>query len=110
MTKMTVIQKVLTSVMAIFGVGGIVVSVLPTFAPVASTITAIISACSEALAVVSGIWLAGTSDKVLSQEEVEKLTKEKEEKTKAKQLERATAIVEQYETAKAIVEESKKVR
>lgn len=70
MTKSTFIQKILTAVIAVFGVGGIVVAFLPQFAPVAEEITKIVSICMEGLASISGIALATTSDKVLSEEEV----------------------------------------
>ena len=70
MTKSTFIQKILTAIIAIFGVGGIVVAFLPQFAPVAEEITKIVSICMEGLASISGIALATTSDKVLSEEEV----------------------------------------
>lgn len=107
MTKSTVLQKVLTTIMAIFGVGGIVVTCLPQFASVAQLITTIIGCCSEGIAVISGIWLSQTSDKVLSQEECEAIKKAREDKINAKELQKAIAIVEEYENAKAIVEKNK---
>jgi type III secretory pathway component EscT len=107
MTKSTVLQKILTTVIAIFGVGGVVVGFLPKFAPIAEEISLYCAMASEALAVISGLWLAGTSDKVLSAEEVEAEKKAKEEKAKEKKLEWARAKMAEYEEAKKVLEENK---
>ena len=101
MTKNTVLQKILTSVIAVFGVGGVVVGFLPKFAPVAENITLYCSIASEALAAISGIWLGFTHDKVLSAEEVEAKKVAKEEKAKEKEIEKYRAIVTEYDHAKA---------
>ena len=108
MTKSTVLQKILTTILAVFGVGGVVVYFLPQFTPIAAQVSNISAMCSEAIAVISGIWLAGTSDKVLSAEEIEAAKKAKEDKVKAKELEKAKAIVAEYENAKAVIEKADK--
>ena len=109
MTKSTVLQKILTTILAVFGASGVVVFFLPQFTPIAAQVSNIVAMCSEALAVVSGIWLATTSDKVLSAEEIEADKKAKEAKAQAKELEKAKAIVAEYENAKAVVEKAEAV-
>lgn len=109
MTKSTVLQKVLTTILSIFGVGGIVVAFLPQFTPIATQVTNIIAMVSEAIAVVSGIWLSATSDKVLTAEEVAKLNEAKEQKEiakKQKEVAKAKAELERIENLKKIVAES----
>lgn len=101
MTKMTILQKVLTSILAVFGVGGIVVGIFPTFLDISEYVTNIVSAISEGIAVVSGIWLATTSDAVLTDEEVATLEAEEKAKKKAE----AQALLDKYEEAKKIVSE-----
>ena len=108
MTKSTVLQKILTTILAVFGAGGVVVYFLPQFTPIAAQVSNIVAMCSEAIAVIFGIWLAGTSDKVLSAEEIEAAKKAKEDKAKAKELEKAKAIVAEYENAKAVIEKADK--
>lgn len=111
MTKSTVLQKILTSIIAVFGVGGIVANFLPQFAPIASQVSQIAAICSEALAVLSGIWLSMTSDKVLTEEEVAAEKAKAEEKAKAqeqKKLESAKKLVSEYEAAKKLVEDAAK--
>ncbi len=103
MTKSTVLQKILTTIIAIFGVGGVIVGFLPQFTPIAKDVSTYCSMFSEVIAVASGIWLAGTHDKVLTAEEIEAEKAAKAEKEKAKNLEKAKAIVAEYENAKAIV-------
>ena len=104
MTKNTILQKFLTTVLAIFGVGGIIVGFLPKFAPIAEEITMYCSMASEVIAVISGIWLANTHDKVLSAEEVEAEKLAKETKAKEKEIEKYRAIVTEYDHAKAEIE------
>lgn len=101
MTKSTILQKILTTIIALFGIGGVVVFFIPQFTPVAKQVTDICAMVSEGLAVVSGIWLSATSDKVLSDEEIA----EKEKAEKAKQLEKAKALIaKSQENAKALEE------
>lgn len=111
MTKSTILQKILTTVIALFGIGGVVVFFIPQFAPVAEQITNICAMVSEGLAVISGIWLSATSDKVLSEEEIA----EKEKAKQLKQVEKARALIaksqenaEALEQAKALVAEADK--
>lgn len=100
-TKSTVLQKVLTTILAIFGVGGIVVGIFPAFLDASQYVTNIIAVVSEAIAVVSGIWLSTTSDKVLTAEEVAKAEADEKAKKKA----RAQALLDKYENARKIVNE-----
>jgi len=100
-TKSTVLQKVLTTILAVFGVGGIVVGVFPAFMNVSQYVTNIIAGISEGIAVVSGIWLSVTNDKVLTAEEIAKAEEDEKSKRKAK----AQAIVDKYENAKRILEQ-----
>ena len=102
MTKSTVLQKILTTILSVFGVGGVVVFFIPQFTGIATSVTNIVAMVSEIVAVVSGIWLSQTSDKVLSVEEIAEA-----EKTKtAKKLKKAEAIVNQYEEAKKLLAEN----
>lgn len=106
MTKSTVLQKVLTTILSIFGIGGIVVAFLPQFLPIATQITNIVAMVSECIAVVSGIWLSATNDKVLTADEIAKLTAEKEKKENAikqKKVAKAKAELERIENLKKIV-------
>lgn len=93
MTKMTILQKILTTVIAVFGAGGVVVFFLPQMAHIADQVTNICAMVSECVAVASGIWLSTTSDKVLTQEEVAA----KEEAAKEKQFARAKALIAKNE-------------
>lgn len=111
MTKSTVLQKILTTIVSVFGIGGVVVFFLPQFTPVATQVSTYGAMISECIAVVSGIWLSTTSDKVLTEEEIA----EKEEKAKAKDIERAKALIAKseenataLEQAKALVAEAEK--
>ena len=111
MTKSTVLQKVLTTIISIFGVGGVVVFFLPQFTPIASQVSTYGAMISECIAVISGIWLSATSDKVLTAEEIA----EKEAKIKAKDIEKAKALIAKseenasaLEQAKALVAEAEK--
>lgn len=109
MTKSTVLQKVLTTILSVFGIGGIVVAFLPQFTPIATQVTNIVAMVSECIAVVSGIWLSATSDKVLTAEEVAKLNEAKEQKEiakKQKEVAKAKAELERIENLKKIVAES----
>lgn len=80
MTKFTVLQKVLWTIVGVFGVGGVVVFFMPEFAPIAEEVSKYASMASEAIAVICGIWLGGTHDQVLSEEEI----KANEQKTAEK--------------------------
>lgn len=71
MTKNTVLQNILLTIVGVFGAGGIVVGLLPEFAGIADSVTKYVAVASETLALVSGIWLGTTHDKVLTDEEVE---------------------------------------
>ena len=109
MTKSTVLQKVLTTILAIFGIGGIVVTFLPQFLPIAQEITHMTSMVSEIIAVVSGIWLSQTSDKVLTAEELAAIEQKKADKDiakKQKEVAKAKAELERIEHLKKIVAES----
>ena len=111
MTKSTTLQKILTSILAVFGVGGIVVGVLPQFAPIASGITTFAAIISESIATISGLWLAGTSDKVLTDEEkaeLEKKNAEKEQAKKKAEVEKAKAELARIENLKKIVADAEK--
>ena len=80
MTKATKLQKVLTTILAVFGVGGVVVYFFPQFTSISEEISKMVAMASEVLAVVSGIWLSTTSDKVLTAEEIAEQKKKVEEK------------------------------
>lgn len=110
MTKSTVLQKILTTILAIFGVGGVVVGFLPQFVDIATEITLYVSMASECIATASGIFLAGTHDKVKSAEEIEKEKKAQEEKAKKKEIAEAEALVKKYEEAKAKEEKYQKAK
>ena len=71
MTKNTVLQKILWTITGIFGVGGIVVTAVPEFTGYATMVTRVCGIVADAIAVITGIWLGGTHDAVLSQEEIE---------------------------------------
>ena len=100
MTKSTVFQKILTTILAVFGVGGVVVFFIPQFTGIATSVTNIVAMISEIVAVVSGIWLSTTSDKVLTSEEVKAI----QDKKDAKELKKAQATIDEYNKAKAIVD------
>lgn len=70
MTKFTTLQKILTTITAIFGVGGVVVMFMPEFAGMAQDISKYVAMASEIIAVVSGIWLSQTHDEVMTEEEI----------------------------------------
>ena len=109
MTKSTTLQKVLTTILAIFGIGGIVTTFLPQFLPIAQEITNIVAMVSESIAVVSGIWLSQTSDKVLTAEELATIEQKKANKDiakKQKEVAKARAELERIENLKKIVAES----
>ena len=110
MTKSTVLQKILTAIIAVFGAGGIVVGFLPQFTNIANEISLYASMAGECIAVASGIFLAGTHDKVKSAEELEKEKKAQEEKAKKKEIAEAEALVKKYEEAKAKEEKYKKAK
>jgi len=110
MTKSTVLQKILTTIIAIFGVGGVVVSFLPQFTNIANEVTFYVSMASGCVATASGIWLAGTHDKVKTTEEIEKEKVVQEEKAKKKQIAEAEALVKKYEEAKAKEEKYQKAK
>lgn len=105
MTKSTVLQKILTTLIAIFGVSGVVVYFLPQFTPIAEQITTICAMVSEIIAVVSGIWLSTTSDKVLTPEEIA----EKEKAQKDKQIEKAKALIAKNEKNTKALQEAQKL-
>lgn len=110
MTKSTVLQKILTIIIAVFGVGGVVVGFLPQFTDIANEITTYVSMASECVAVASGIWLSGTHDKVKTAEEIEAEKKKNEEKAKKKEIAEAEALVKKYEEAKAKEEKYQKAK
>lgn len=80
MTKFTVLQKILVTISAIFGATGVVVFFLPQFAPVAEEVTKYVAMASEIIGVICGVWIFGTHDQVLSEEEI----KANEQKTAEK--------------------------
>lgn len=100
-TKFTVLQKILAIVIAIFGVGGVVVSFFPAFTGVSQQVSTIISAISSSISVASGIWLASTNDKVLTDEEKAKIEQDAKNKKKAK----AQAFLDKIHDAEKIVNE-----
>lgn len=93
MTKSTTLQKVLTTIIAVFGLGGVVVFFLPQFTPIANHVSTICAMVGEIIATISGIWLSRTSDKVMTEEEIAEVNKKQEEK----ELERAKAIIAKNE-------------
>lgn len=106
MTKSTILQKILTTIIAVFGASGVVVYFLPQFTAAAAQVTNICAMVSEIIAVVSGIWLSATNDKVLTAEEIAK----KETEQKNKQLEKAKALLaKNAENTKALEEAQKLV-
>ena len=84
MTKSTTLQKILTSIIAVFGAGGVVVYFFPQFTSISVQISNIVAMASEIVAVLSGIWLATTSDKVLTAEEIAEKEKAKTDKENEK--------------------------
>lgn len=70
MTKNTVLQNILWTIIAVFGLGGIVVTAVPEFMGVATIVTKVCGIVADSIAVIGGIWLGGTSDKVMSEEEI----------------------------------------
>ena len=103
MTKSTLLQKILTTILAVFGLGGVVVYFLPQFTPIASQVTDYCAMIGEIIAVVSGIWLSQTSDKVLTNEEIAKI----EEDKKNKQLAKDKALIAKNEKTAKKLEEAK---
>lgn len=104
MTKFTVLQKVLWTIVGVFGVGGVVVFFMPEFAPIAEEVSKYASMASEAIAVICGIWLGGTHDAVLTQEEIvaneqkvaqKQALKDAKKELKEKQAEELKALAEQ---------------
>lgn len=85
MTKNTILQNILLTIVGVFGAGGIVVGLLPEFAGIADNVTKYVAIASETIAFVSGIWLGKTHDKVLSNEEIEALATIKVEKKALKE-------------------------
>ena len=110
MTKSTVLQKILTVIIAVFGAGGIVVGFLPQFTGIANEVSLYTSMASECIAVASGIFLSGTHDKVKTAEEIEVEKKAQEEKAKKKEIAEAEALVKKYEEAKAKEEKYQKAK
>lgn len=70
MTKFTILQKVLTTFTAIFGVGGVVVMFMPEFAGMAQEVSKYVAMACEIIAVANGIWLSQTHDEVMTEEEI----------------------------------------
>ena len=103
MTKSTVLQKILTTVLAVFGVGGVVVFFIPQFIGVATSVNNIVAMVSEIIAVVSGIWLSQTSDKILTDEEIKAI----QDKKDAKELKESQAFIDKYNKAQEIVNKAK---
>ena len=71
MTKFTILQKVLTTITAIFGVGGVVVMFMPEFIGMAEQVSKYVAMASEVIAVGSGIWLSQTHDEIMTAEEIQ---------------------------------------
>lgn len=107
MTKNTILQKVLATIIAVFGVGGVVVFFMPQFMVIAEEVTKYVSMASEIIAVVSGIWLAGTHDKVLSADEINAQESKVAEK-KALKLAKKEYKVKQEQEIKALAEQKVK--
>ena len=104
MTKNTILQKILATIIAVFGVGGVVVFFMPEFAPIAENVTKYVAMVSEIIAVVSGIWLAGTHDKVLTADEINAEEQKVQEK-KAMKLAKIEYKSRQAEEIKALAEQ-----
>lgn len=85
-TISTTIQKVLVTIMAIFGTGGIVAGSLPSFTSIAADITTYIMMASEIIAVIAGVIYSNTSDKVLTEEDVNETTSNSKELKAARKL------------------------
>lgn len=103
MTKSTVLQKVLTTILSVFGIGGVVVFFLPQFTPIAIQVSTYGAMISECIAVISGIWLSATSDKVLTAEEIAA----EEAKAKAKDVEKAKALIAKSEENASALQQAK---
>lgn len=73
MTINTAFQKILISIIMVFGASGLVVTAVPEFMGVATMVTRICGLVADAVAVVSGVWLGATHDKVLTEEEAKAL-------------------------------------
>lgn len=85
MTKQTTLQKIILTISAIFGAGGVVVMFMPEWAGMAQEVSKYIAMASEIIAVAGGIWLYGTHDKVLSEEEIKAEENKSAEKKALKQ-------------------------
>lgn len=108
MTKSTLLQKILTTVLAVFGVGGVVSMFLPQYTNIAVDVSNIVAMVSEIIAVTSGIWLSQTSDAVVSDAELEAKESAKKKAQAEKELAEAQALVEKYQKAKALVDANRR--
>ena len=104
MTKNTILQKILASIIGVFGVGGVVVFFMPEFAPVAEHISRYVAMGCEIIATISGIWLAGTHDKVLTDAEINAQENKVAEK-KAFKLAKIEYKAKQKQDIKALAEQ-----
>lgn len=104
MTKNTILQNILLTIVLVFGAGGIVVGLVPEFTGIADQVTKFVSIGLDAIAVSGGIWLGATHDKVLTDEEIAKngeksaqkqALKQAKKEFKAKQKQDIEALAEQ---------------
>ena len=108
MTKNTILQNILLTIVGIFGAGGIVVGLLPEFAGIADNVTKYVAIASESVALISGIWLGKTHDKVLTNEEIEAKQNIKIEKKALKEAKKEAKKQYKIEQEKAIKELAEK--
>lgn len=107
MTKNTTFQKVLASIIAVFGVGGVVVYFLPEFTHIAEYVTRSIAMFSEIIATLSGIWLANTHDHILTDEEIEDVKKSNAKKYAIKEVKREVKVKAKMDFDNMVAEKMK---
>lgn len=107
MTKFTTLQKILWTITMIFGVGGVAVTAIPELMGFATIVTRICGIVADSLAVISGIWLGGTHDVVLTEEEIVAQEQKVAEKQALKDAKKEFKI-QQTEALKALAEQKLK--
>jgi len=85
MTKQTTLQKIILTISAIFGAGGVIVMFLPEWAGMAEQVSKYVAMASEIIAVAGGIWLYKTHDEVMTEEEIKAQENKGAEKRALKQ-------------------------
>lgn len=111
MTKFTALQKILVTISAIFGVTGVVVFFMPEFMPIAEEVSKYVAMASEVIATILGIWIFGTHDKVLTQEEIvaeEQKVAQKQAKITEKKVNKQVKIEQKQALKQAKIEYKKK--